>query len=148
MKHLFYLFILLFQGCCTHPYGGSQARGLIGAVAAGLHHSSQQCRILNPLSKARHQTQNLMVPSQIPSAAPQPELQNEIFKSCLKLAKLLPFHNLKIFKGTLLCVEQVTGKDLLCSKGKSTQYFAIIYMGKKNGDIYSLCCIPETNTTL
>ena len=30
-----------------------------------LHHSSQQRRILNPLSKARDQTHNLMVPSQI-----------------------------------------------------------------------------------
>ena len=30
-----------------------------------LHHSSQQCRILNPLSKARDRTQNLMVTSWI-----------------------------------------------------------------------------------
>ena len=30
-----------------------------------LHHSSQQYRILNPPSKAREQTRNLMVPSQI-----------------------------------------------------------------------------------
>ena len=30
-----------------------------------LHHSSQQCRILNPLSETRDQTQNLMVPSWI-----------------------------------------------------------------------------------
>ena len=29
------------------------------------HHSSQQRRILNPLSKARDRTRNLMVPSQI-----------------------------------------------------------------------------------
>ena len=28
-----------------------------------LHHSSRQCPILNPLSKARNQTHNLMVPS-------------------------------------------------------------------------------------
>ena len=34
-------------------YVGSQARGLIGAVVAGLHHSSQQCWILNPLREAR-----------------------------------------------------------------------------------------------
>ena len=49
-------------------YGGSQVRGPIRAVAAGLHHShsnvgskpclrlnhsSQQCQILNPLRKAR-----------------------------------------------------------------------------------------------
>ena len=30
-----------------------------------LHHSSQQRQILNPLNKARVQTHNLMVPSQI-----------------------------------------------------------------------------------
>ena len=31
-----------------------------------LHHSSWQCWILNPLSKARNHTHNLMVPSRIP----------------------------------------------------------------------------------
>ena len=61
-------------------YGGSQARGLIGATAAGLrhshsnsgsdsclrlHHSSQQCWILNPLNKARDRIHSLMVPSWI-----------------------------------------------------------------------------------
>ena len=61
-------------------YGGSQARGQIGAVAASLHHShsnrgskprlrlhhsSRQCQILNPLSKARDQTFVLMDASQI-----------------------------------------------------------------------------------
>ena len=34
----FYLFILVFRAI-TVAYGGSQARGLIGAVAAGLRHS-------------------------------------------------------------------------------------------------------------
>ena len=46
-------------------YGGSQARGLIRAVAASLHHNSQQCWIPNPLSETRDQTHNLIVPSQI-----------------------------------------------------------------------------------
>ena len=46
-------------------YGGSQARGRIGAIATNLHHSSQQCWILNPLSKARDRTLNLMVSSWI-----------------------------------------------------------------------------------
>ena len=58
--------------------GGSQARGLIRAVAIGhshshadpspicnLHHSSQQRQILDLLREARDQTHNLMVPSQI-----------------------------------------------------------------------------------
>ena len=34
-------------------YGGSQTRGVIRAAAAGLHHSSWQHQILNPLSGAR-----------------------------------------------------------------------------------------------
>ena len=42
-------------------YGGSQARGRIGATAAGLH----QHRISDPLSKASDRTRNLMVPSRI-----------------------------------------------------------------------------------
>ena len=61
-------------------YGGSQARGQIRAVAAGLyhghnnadpshvcylHHSSWQCRILNPLSKTRDPICILMDASQI-----------------------------------------------------------------------------------
>ena len=46
-------------------YGGSQARGWIRAIAAGLHHSSQQCWILNRLSEARDWTHNLIVSSQI-----------------------------------------------------------------------------------
>ena len=47
---LFY-FILLFAFWATLvAYGGSQAKGGIGAAAASLHHSSLQCWILNPLS--------------------------------------------------------------------------------------------------
>ena len=75
-------FFFFFVFCPFRPspvaYGGSQARGLIGAVATSLHHchskarskllcdlhhSSWQRRILNPLSKARDSTCNLMVPS-------------------------------------------------------------------------------------
>ena len=60
----YYLFILLFR---TTPaaYGGSQARGRMEAEAAGLHHSSRQRQIFNPLSKARDRTCNLMVPRRI-----------------------------------------------------------------------------------
>ena len=62
-------------------YGGSQARGPIGPVATGLCHSHSNAEIqaasatyttahgnagsLNPLSKGRDRTRNLMVPSQI-----------------------------------------------------------------------------------
>ena len=46
-------------------YGGSQARGQIRAVAAGLHHRSQQRQILNPLSKARDRILTLTDNSQM-----------------------------------------------------------------------------------
>ena len=46
-------------------YGGSQARDWIQAVVTGLHHSSQQCQILNLLSEARDQTCIVMDASQI-----------------------------------------------------------------------------------
>ena len=78
--YLFCLFV--FTKAAPTAYEVSQARGLIGAVAAGLyqshnnarsepsrvcnlHHSLQQRWIPNPLSKARDQTCNPMVPSQI-----------------------------------------------------------------------------------
>jgi len=64
--HLFFFFWLFaFYWATLAAHGGSQARGRIGAVATSLHHSSQQRRILNPLSKARDGTHNLMVPRRI-----------------------------------------------------------------------------------
>ena len=66
---LFYLILFYFVFCLFRAtavaYGGSQARGLIGVVAASLHHSSQQRQILNLLREARDQIHNLIVPSQI-----------------------------------------------------------------------------------
>ena len=65
--HLYFSFsfsFLLFRAAPT-TYRGSQARGWIRAIAAGLHHSLRQCRILDLLSKARNRTHNLVVPSQI-----------------------------------------------------------------------------------
>ena len=61
---LYYYYFFLFR-VAPVAYGATQARGLIGATDVGLHHSSRQCQILNPLSKVRDQTCNLMVPSQI-----------------------------------------------------------------------------------
>ena len=65
------LFVWLFRAAPT-TQGGSPARGLIGATVAGLHHSQSDLHhslwhhwILNPLSEARDQTRNLVVPSQI-----------------------------------------------------------------------------------
>ena len=38
--HFFFLFCLFaFSRAAPMAYGGSQTRGIIGAVAAGLHHS-------------------------------------------------------------------------------------------------------------
>ena len=74
-------FFGLFRAAPAAYGGGSQPRGLMGAVAAGLyttataawdpshvgdlHHSSQQHQALNPLSKARDQTCILIDASQI-----------------------------------------------------------------------------------
>ena len=72
---LFYLFIFFFLGPHLWHMGGSQARGQTGAAAEAhttatavqdvsrictLHHSLQQCQLLNPLSEARDQTHNLL----------------------------------------------------------------------------------------
>ena len=84
---------------------GSQARGLIGATAAGLHHSqatqdlshicdlhhsSRQRQILNPMIEARDRTWNPMVPSRFVSAAPRRELPQSM-KMKLASWRLLPF---------------------------------------------------------
>ena len=41
--NLFFFFLLLFRAA-PEVYGGSQARGQIGATAAGLHHSHSNAR--------------------------------------------------------------------------------------------------------
>ena len=79
MLHLFFFSFLPFRATPV-AYEGYQARGQIGATAAGLchshsnagskpfcnlHHSSLQWQILNPLSEARDQSSNLIVPSRI-----------------------------------------------------------------------------------
>ena len=76
----FSFFGLIFSKTAPAAHGGSQARGVIGAVApayttatgtrdlsciCNLHHSSQQRQILSPRSKARDQTRNLMDPGWI-----------------------------------------------------------------------------------
>ena len=62
-----YSFIHSFNWIKAAPaaYGGSQARGRIRAVAAGLHHSSRQYQILNPLIEARDWTCILMDARQV-----------------------------------------------------------------------------------
>ena len=51
----FFFSFFLFRVALV-AYGSSQARGQIGATAAKLHHSSRQCWIPDPLSKARDRT--------------------------------------------------------------------------------------------
>ena len=77
---LLFFVVVAISWAAPTAYGGSQARGPIGAVATGLHqgHSNTgselrlqptpqltQRRIVNPLSKGRDRTRNLMVPSRI-----------------------------------------------------------------------------------
>ena len=75
--HIFFcclfVFVVAISWAAPAAYGGTQARGQIGAVATSLrqsqvcnlHHSSRQRRIVNPLSKGRDRTLNLMIPSWI-----------------------------------------------------------------------------------
>ena len=78
---LYFILFFVFSRAIPEACGGSQARGLIRATVAGLHHShsivgselclwptpqlTATCQILNPLNEARYRTRNLMVPSQI-----------------------------------------------------------------------------------
>ena len=64
IKNFFFCLFVFFRATPA-AYGGSQARGPIGTVAADLYHSSQQHQILNRLSKARDQTCILMDASQV-----------------------------------------------------------------------------------
>ena len=74
--YLFFCFLGLHSWHMEGPRPGvqSELRLPLYATAAAtsdqsrlcdLHHSSHQCRILNPLSEARDRTRNLMVPSRI-----------------------------------------------------------------------------------
>ena len=81
--YFYYLFVCLFVAffrAAPAAYGGSKAKGQIRATAADLHHShsnirseplcdlhhsSWQCRILNPLSEAGDRTCMVMDPGQI-----------------------------------------------------------------------------------
>ena len=70
-----FIFIDLFSlfRAATAAYGSSQARGQIGAIAAGLHHSHSNA-IPSALSEARDRTCILTDTSQIHSTAPGQEL--------------------------------------------------------------------------
>ena len=72
-EYFFFFGLFVFSRAAPEAYEGSQARGLIRAVATGPHQSHSnagseppwQCRILNPLRKARDRILNLMVPNWI-----------------------------------------------------------------------------------
>ena len=66
-----------------------------------LHHSSLQCRILNPLTVARDRTHNLMDTGRFISTGPQRELRMcsfFMFRPNCHLGQLLPVRTL-LFKG-------------------------------------------------
>ena len=80
--HLLYFFFR----AAPMEYGSSQTRGTVGATAAGLHHSSWQRRILNPLSEARDWTCNLVVPSWIRFRCAMTELPHLLFTNVFHLS--------------------------------------------------------------
>ena len=59
-----FFFFCLFRATPV-AYGSFQARGRIRAAAASLHHSSQQCQILDQLSEPRDQICVLMITNQV-----------------------------------------------------------------------------------
>ena len=82
LKNYFFIYFLFFYFLGPHPQPmevprlGVQSELLAFTAATAtsnldpscvcdLHHSSRQCRILNPLSEARDWTLNITVPSQI-----------------------------------------------------------------------------------
>ena len=97
-KWHFQIFFFFFWSFClfratSTACGDSQARGLIGAVAPGLHHSSQQRLILNPQVEARDRIHHLMVPSWIRfrwATKEVPLSDNDIKISDIKKERKLP----------------------------------------------------------
>ena len=101
---LFFFLSFCLSRAAPTAYGGSQARDLIGAVAAGLchshsnagsvlclwpNHSPWQHQILNPLSEARDRTWILMDASRWATVGtPQPYISWNIFS-----ATTTPFGN-------------------------------------------------------
>ena len=118
IQHIFFFggvfFFCLFRATPA-AYGGSQARGLIGATASGLcqshsnaraiatpdpshvcdqHHGSWQHWILNPLSEARGRTHVLMVTSRVCNLLVQWELPRKAVFSTLRFFSHMHYHRI------------------------------------------------------
>ena len=131
----FFFFFCLFAISWAAPtaYGGSQARGPIRAVATGPRQSHSNARsepclqptpepqqrwVLNPLSKVRDRTGNLMVPSYSLTTAPPQELWyliSNLIALCLE--KMLNVISVFLFTKACLMAQHVIypGKCSMCT---------------------------------
>ena len=119
---ILFFYFLLFKAAPI-AYASSQARGQIRAIAPGLHHSTQQRQISEPLSKAREQTHILMDMSWICFHWPKQELLFFFLNVFIYLAT--PWHvktpgpgiepSLQLHAGPQL--QQVWILNLLCDMG-------------------------------
>ena len=87
-------------------YGCSQARGLIGAIAAGLHYSSWQCQILDPLSEARDWTHIFLDTSQCHYHWGMMGTQKQYFRSLFQWNNFIKIYH--AHKYILYCLIEIT----------------------------------------
>ena len=102
------MFVLLFRAALK-AYGGSQARGRVGAAAASLYtatalpdlscvcdlyHSSQQLQILNPLSGPKIKLASSWIIVGFVSAKPRQELKGKYFNCSIPFVNLVMLHEL------------------------------------------------------
>ena len=142
---LFYLFLPFFFRATPEAFGSSQARGQIGTIAAGLphspsnqdpsrvcnlQHSSQKCRILNPLSKVRDRTHIFMDTSWI------------CFPCTITGTPWVPFNDENLYYQTLaqnkLCLQHKSLKMVTtCQRGKSLTLSAsqLLYREIREGQL-------------
>ena len=75
-RHLDFFFFFCLLGAVPMAYGGSQARGLIGAVAAGLRHSHGNSGFLTHREKPGIESTTSWFPVGFTSTVPRRELLN------------------------------------------------------------------------
>ena len=115
-------------------YGSSQARGPVGATAAGLchshsnvrsephlrlYHNSRQCQIINSLSQVRDQTRNLMVPSWICFCCTTMEAPRYIFY------KLILFGGWLINTSSFLFFSNLPNAQIRIIQAYGRQFFSL-----------------------